>query len=144
VLLAVITVPLLSSLVIELPAPGLPAPPRLLAAPMVAHSSLRPIPGISLCGVTQPWRVGVQVGHHVGGARAERRAQRRDDHGHSGRGGLSMGRAPPTAGIAWLTAAGLLAAASVAVAQQALDVDEAELRAAEGTVEWVNFTGVVR
>ena len=41
-------------------------------------------------------------------------------------------------------ARGLLAAASVAVAQQALDVDEAELRAAEGTVEWVNFTGVVR
>ena len=62
-LLAVIAVPLLSSLVIELPAPGLPARPRLLAAPMVAHSSLRPIPGISLRGVTQPWRVGVQVGH---------------------------------------------------------------------------------
>ena len=55
--------PLLSSLATEQPPAPVPSPPPLLAAPMAAHADSRPIPGISLRGITLPWRVGVQAGH---------------------------------------------------------------------------------
>ena len=43
-----------------------------------------------------------------------------------------------------IVAATIVVTAAGVAAQETLDVDEAELRAADGSVDWVNFTGVVR